>query len=62
MLSTLVIAIGTFPYALRAVEIPWSPDQYICVEDRSSSIPTVISADGGVERLDNPACIEQEND
>jgi hypothetical protein len=22
-----VIAIGTFPYALRAVAIPWSPDQ-----------------------------------
>ena len=27
MLCTLVIAIGTFPYALRAVAIPWSLDQ-----------------------------------
>ncbi len=27
MLCTLVIAIGTFPYALLAVTIPWSPDQ-----------------------------------
>jgi hypothetical protein len=27
MLFTLVIAIGTFPYALRAVAIPWSLDQ-----------------------------------
>jgi hypothetical protein len=27
MLYTLVIAIGTFPYALRAVAIPWSLDQ-----------------------------------
>lgn len=27
MLCTLVIAIGTFPYALRAVATPWSLDQ-----------------------------------
>jgi hypothetical protein len=27
MLCTLVIAIGTFPYALRAVTITWPPDQ-----------------------------------
>ena len=27
MLCTLVIAIGTFPYALRAVAIHWSLDQ-----------------------------------
>ena len=27
MLCTLVIAIGTFPHALRAVEIPWSLDR-----------------------------------
>jgi hypothetical protein len=27
MLFTLVIAIGTFPYALRTVGIPWSLDQ-----------------------------------
>ena len=27
MLCTLVIAIGTFPYALRVVAIPWSLDQ-----------------------------------
>ena len=27
MLCTLVFAIGTFPYALRAVAIPWSLDQ-----------------------------------
>jgi hypothetical protein len=27
MLCTLVIAMGTFPYALRAVAIPWSLDQ-----------------------------------
>ena len=29
MLCTLVIVIGTFPYALRAVAIPWSLDQDI---------------------------------
>ena len=27
MLCTLVIAIGTFPYALRVVTTPWSLDQ-----------------------------------
>ncbi len=29
MICTLVIAIGTFPYGLRAVAIPWSLDQDI---------------------------------
>ncbi len=29
MWCTLVITIGTFPYALRAVAAPWSPDQDI---------------------------------
>ena len=37
MLFTLVIAIGgTFPYALRAVAIPWSPDQDTQVLDPPS--------------------------
>jgi hypothetical protein len=31
MLCTLVIAIETFPYALRAVAVPWSLDQDMCV-------------------------------
>jgi hypothetical protein len=31
MLCTLVIAIGTFPYALRAVATPWSLDQDMIV-------------------------------
>ncbi len=33
MLCTLVIAIGTFPYALRTVATPWSLDQDRNVRD-----------------------------
>ncbi len=35
MLRTLVIAIGTFPYALRAVAPPWSLDQDIDILKQS---------------------------
>ncbi len=41
MLCTLVIAIGTFPYALRAVATPWSQDQ-----DRENIDAQAASTDG----------------